>query len=999
MAEKKYYQLGTHTEEQWDELHHELTHDGHSCNEVPERCVECDDDKLHSKTRGSYLLTDDEAAELKNDPRVKFLNIDYSKYEEFKPPKDELQSVRPELVSRYSGTIKNYREFEVSNTLAVSPDATDSNRASYSLYRHQQFLDPWVDNGLTDNAVPEETISQYGSGKDIDVIVADEGCWIGHPEFQNNCVLISDGTTPVEKPAGYVGGNVLPGNGTCDVLDVVLDGPYYIDPDWFDTSEDPEYNNGAIINVVGDGSDFFKREVTTNGVRIMGAGTVGGQTAVPDAWLEKVARMFELFTDPNGAGINEEYQRNLIKTLSGDTGTYHAGLPTIQRVARGAGADYSPNFLTDQGVIDWNLTNLFDTHVQNDMVWYLNSTGDGYGDGDIDAQEVIEHVFHTLHMHGLPADDIKLYQFLAADWQTGDLYAAMEEAYDAGKWDPSGYQENPDDWKTDADAFEVAAKEYLFLLNFAMFEYTELWDGGSLAPEWTDDMRTQAGILANNPLGYAFHNTYIAPVISKPSLATIRSIFQDGNTPDQDDPALAGASGYVVDVADRLTTRWDGTIVPVESVAKSWWSDSTQRSTKFANEGTVTIPASYTRLATHGSPTAQPTNGDGEHGTPCGALTYGRTQGWAYNANKWTIDLYGTNGSGIEQGFDIQKLFHRMKPVNPAYGVKDPTLSSNSWGYRANKAPSAFNAAVSNATTLYYTHRATANVSYVTETGIAWLDHMGTQGDGGRWKSEMKTNSLTTALDEMIDEGVIFVGAAGNSNQKVVKSGHPDFDNYITITDGGSLEDSELFEFGVAVYGTTNRTGFPQQGGMYTKEDGSIDYKTINIGALDDDYNTGLEAKVNYSDRGEQIDVYAAGDGTLAANKSYTNQGQYPATYSGLTFNGGTAYDCAFNGTSAACPVAAGFLATILEHNRDWTWRELKDWVLNLNAQSGSDFYLGTESTTPNDANWTDYQSIEGGAARVLYQAPIDARFKTGQRRITSKITVRNSFNLRVKKY
>jgi hypothetical protein len=319
-----------------------------------------------------------------------------------------------------------------------------------------------------------------------------------------------------------------------------------IDFEYPSVSLDSEYNNGAIIDVTGDGSDFFKREVTTNGVRIMGAGTVGGQTAVPDAWLEKVARMYELFLDPNGAGINQTFQRNLIKTLSGDTGTYHAGLPTIQRVARGAGADYSTNFLTDAGITFWNLTNLFDTHVQNDMVWYLNSTGDGYGDGDIDAQEVIEHVFHTLHMHGLPADDIKLYSFLASDWQSGDLYAAMEEAYDAGKWDPSGYQNPADDWKTNADAFEVAAKEYLFLLNFAMFEYTELWDGGSLAPEWTDDMRTQAGIQTNNPLGYAFHNTYIAPVISKPSLATIRSIFQDGNTPAQDDPSQAGASGYVV---------------------------------------------------------------------------------------------------------------------------------------------------------------------------------------------------------------------------------------------------------------------------------------------------------------------------------------------------------------------------------------------------------------------------------------------------------------------
>jgi hypothetical protein len=310
---------------------------------------------------------------------------------------------------------------------------------------------------------------------------------------------------------------------------------------------DAEYNNGAISNVTGDGSDFFKREVTTNGVRIMGAGTVGGQTAVPDAWLEKVARMFELFTDPTGAGINEAFQRNLIKTLSGDAGTWHEGLPTLQRVARGSGADYTPNFLTDQGVIDWNLTPLFDSHVANDMVWYLNSTGDGYGVGEIDAQEVIEHVFHTLHMHGL-TDDIKLYSYISADWATGPLYAAMEEAFDAGKWDPSGYQTNPDDWKTDANAFEVAAKEYMFLLNFAMFDYTGLWDGDSLAPEWADDVRTPAQIQTTLPVSYAFFNTYIAPVISKPSLATINSIFGDGNTPAQDDPSLSGASGYVVDI-------------------------------------------------------------------------------------------------------------------------------------------------------------------------------------------------------------------------------------------------------------------------------------------------------------------------------------------------------------------------------------------------------------------------------------------------------------------
>ena len=67
-------------------------------------------------------------------------------YDEYKPPQDELQSIRPTLVQRYTGTIKNYREFETSNTLPVNTDSTDANRSGYQLYRHQQFLDPWVDN-------------------------------------------------------------------------------------------------------------------------------------------------------------------------------------------------------------------------------------------------------------------------------------------------------------------------------------------------------------------------------------------------------------------------------------------------------------------------------------------------------------------------------------------------------------------------------------------------------------------------------------------------------------------------------------------------------------------------------------------------------------------------------------------------------------------------------------------------------------------------------------
>ena len=966
MADNRYYELATHNEAQFDELFLEITGTASSPNTIPDRAVENTEYFQHSPVRGEFLLADDEAENLKTDARIKYIQLSPDKYPDiFNATEDDLRAdVTGNAYERYSSSIKNYQFW--ANNGAISSGfgtgAADLNHASSQLYRMGQQRNPWIVSDTSSTTAISDTITQRGAGEDIDIICADNGTWIGHVEF------INTGVTNAVNPDDYTGGNVLPGNGYCDVLDVILDGPYYIDPDWFNADNDPEYNNGAFSNVIGNGGDFFKREVTVNGVRIMAAGNVGGQTAVPDAFVEKVARMFELFTDPNGTGINETYQRNLIKNLSGDTGTYHAGKPTIQRVARGAGADYTPNFLTDAGIISWNLTGLFDATVQNDMVWYLNSTGDGYGDGDIDAQEVIEHVFHTLHMHGLPADDIKLYPYISSDWASGPLYAAMEEAYDAGKWDPSGYQENPDDWKTDADAFEVAAKEYLYLLNFCMFEYTSLWDGGSLDPEWTDDMRTQAGIQSNNPLGYAFHNTYIAPVISKPSLTTIRSIFQDGNTPAQDDPSQAGASGYVVDVNNKLTTRWDGTTVPVESVARTWWSNSAQRSAAFASAGTVTISSNYTRDRVHGSNTTHPTSATATHGTQCASLIYGRTHGWAYNANKWHLNLYGNSNAGsIERGFDIQKIFHENKPNNSRYGTKDPTISSNSWGYRANKSGT------------HYYFRDSGAVSYPGSVDEPeFLKYMGIDGDSGRWKSEFYDNSLTQAGEELVNSGVIFVVAAGNSGQMQVNPSHPNYDNRIANNNTDSFYNTTYSSFGYSVTGSTNRRGFPQHIGKsesQSSQGDTVNFPAINVGALDDTFQTGpLERKVNYSDMGNAIDLYAPADGTLAAAVGTygTDVARHDDTYTDLST--ADCRDTRFSGTSAACPVAAGFLATILQYNRGWTYTDVRNWI-TTNVQgvdSTNEFYVGTEDTTAESAGWSDRNKPQNSAddVRVLYLAP-----------------------------
>jgi subtilisin family serine protease len=83
--------------------------------------------------------------------------------------------------------------------------------------------------------------------------------------------------------------------------------------------------------------------------------------------------------------------------------------------------------------------------------------------------------------------------------------------------------------------YAAIAREYQYLLCYAMWEYYSVYvDGGSLSPEWNDNSRTQAGVLTNNPLGYALFNNFISKVISKPTEATLNAMF-----------AVSGASGYI----------------------------------------------------------------------------------------------------------------------------------------------------------------------------------------------------------------------------------------------------------------------------------------------------------------------------------------------------------------------------------------------------------------------------------------------------------------------
>jgi hypothetical protein len=631
MSEQKYYVIGTTTEEAWNRVHAVLTADGTLEDNIPSRQIECTDLKEHSPTRAVYLMTDEEAAQLSNHPDIKFIEINVANYPETPRPAPEDLYNTP----RYSANAKCYNNF-VSTGLPNPATSAELNRSGYQLLRCNQYASPWY--GVASTTVFDSTIpNTTNTGTNIDIIVGDDGCWFGHVEFNR-----SASWTSAYSPTDYVGGNKLPGSGTCDLLDVVLEGPYYIDPAWFNASP----------------------------------------------------------------------------------GT-------------------------------------------------------------------------------------------------------------------------------------------------------------------------------------------------------------------------------------RLTTRWDGTTVPVEAVAREWWSNSSARSSTFASAGTVAIPSYYNRANCNGNNTTQSV--DGTHGTACAGLAYGRTFGWAYNANKWFVNAYGNNGLWpIDNYFDVVKIFHQTKPVNPLFGTKDPTITSNSWGFR-DTTPS---------TGYYYFRQGTTGTGGVAYSGTKpeFMRYIGSTGDAGRCKGEMLTNSLTTAGDELISAGVIFIAAAGNSNQKQVGSDQTDYNNYWSNSAATPLSSAVHDEFGSTCYNTTNRRGFPQQIGQYISGSNVV-YPAINIGALDDNYQPdGKERKVNYSDMGEQIDCYTPADGTMSSNKNYSAYSRYDQITGYLTST-----DCSFSGTSAACPVAAGLIATKLQSNRSWTWSDIRTWLQTVPLQQATTFYQGPDPSTAMSADWADLNSLMGGTRRVLY--------------------------------
>ena len=294
MSEKKYYTVITE-EGCWKDIHDLLCNETCGCDHIPDRVVECYDEVDHIERMGTYLLSDDEATLLKNHENVKYVLLSPEKYPEIYPK----SALLVEYIKRSYDDIaksfpKIYRDLEyfppISNPATPNnPPASDNKRTNWAIKRAEESSidffkvgqdssnarkDPGTLNYLKSNylestgitfknsvsffvadnqkyiGVPKRkvfrTVTDYDeeftqgfspivskyykyeineiryqkTGYNVDVVIYDDGLQQYHPEYQDRANHFSG--------AG-------PFVGRSRVRDLILDGPYYLDPQYFDS--------------------------------------------------------------------------------------------------------------------------------------------------------------------------------------------------------------------------------------------------------------------------------------------------------------------------------------------------------------------------------------------------------------------------------------------------------------------------------------------------------------------------------------------------------------------------------------------------------------------------------------------------------------------------------------------------------------------------------------------------------------------------------------------
>jgi hypothetical protein len=404
----------------------------------------------------------------------------------------------------------------------------------------------------------------------------------------------------------------------------------------------------------------------------------------------------------------------------------------------------------------------------------------------------------------------------------------------------------------------------------------------------------------------------------------------DGTTPEVTETITVTASGKNVDVVivdglidpthPEFAVNADGT-GGSRVVQYNWYQN------RLAVEGlsnstyvyTPYVDAAY--LDNDGNGVSDRTD-DNDHGCHVAGTAVGNTHGWARDANIYNISPYSTAPSYTGFFMDHVRYWHNNKPINPATGRKNPTVTNHSYGY-------GWSANVS--TVSEYRYRGTV-VTTATTFSSAQLQSIGVFVSGSTMYYPLRSSAIEADYLDAINDGIIMIGAAGNEYTNIASysaSASEDYNNY--VISGGF---ADAYMRGSA----TARVGF------------------ICVGSAGTSIN---EYKSSFSNCGPRVDVYAPG--SLVMSSVNSSVGTTAADPRNASYR-----KTKKSGTSMASPQVCGVLACLAE-----TWPNMK--------QADALTYITSIATTSQlgdtAGGYTDYTALQGSPNKYLYfykQRPID---------------------------
>jgi hypothetical protein len=303
---------------------------------------------------------------------------------------------------------------------------------------------------------------------------------------------------------------------------------------------------------------------------------------------------------------------------------------------------------------------------------------------------------------------------------------------------------------------------------------------------------------------------------------------------------------------------------------------------------------------------------DNDHGCHVAGTACGNTFGWARDANIYNISPYPSAPSYTNSFIDYIRAWHNSKPINPETGIRNPTITNHSYGTR-------IETNVSSIVEVYYNgtvYSGPFSTSQLNSFGIRVIN----------FTAYLPIIYLPYQVDvqEAIDDGIIFVGAAGNESTKISTPEFDDYTSYVTI------------DYGFGYYGYNYLQG----------SSGAVP-GMICVGAVSALVD---ESKGTFSNCGPRIDVYAPGTSIMSSINSET----------GLPDSRNVAFhNVKYSGTSMASPQVCGLLACVLE-----TWPRMTpaDAVAYIH-QTSKVGQMAESSGGP-----ADYTDLQDSVNRYLFQ-------------------------------